>query len=185
MFCTKHLRYSPGSCSLCVHDRAKEEKADLKANEKRLKTLEKAKKKALEKKPGISKNPSDWKNTFLCSDGTKLTQTQISNRLKRAYKKSAYTESLYCLGCGNRAQGHAHIISQARCKRIGKTELIWNPDNYFEACNACNMAIENPKGRQWKYLKNIDQCLLFIKEHDPQLFIKFELSAVNQERPTI
>ncbi len=166
--CSEHNNFYKIECSYCVHSKAKSERVAVKS-----------------KKTPISKNPKDWKNTFNCSDGTKVTQTQINNRLTRSYKRNAYIESTSCLGCGNPAQGHAHIIAQARCKRIGKTELIWNPANYFEACNACNLAIENPKGKDWRYLKNIDHCLLFIKEHDPQLFTKFELSAVNQEKPVI
>lgn len=95
-------------------------------------------------------------------------------------------KSINCDGCMTEiAQGHAHIIPQARCKVIGKTELIWNTDNIFLSCHKCNSAIENPKGQEWKKLKNIDKCLKFIAQHDPELFVKFKLNAViKQQQPT-
>lgn len=185
--CDIHKTMYYKQCRECLHDQAKSSRQSEKANEKRVKTLEKAKKKALEKKPGISKNPKDWKNTFLCSDGTRVTQAEINQRRSEAYQKaySGVTEST-CHGCWKRkSHGHAHIIAQARCKQLGKTELIWDPSNFFPACLQCNSAIESPNGKNWKGLLNINQCLEFIKLHDPELFTKFELSAVNQERPTI
>jgi hypothetical protein len=80
---------------------------------------------------------------------------------------------IFCEGCGDLSHSHAHIIPQARCKAIRKTELIWNSRNWFHGCIKCNSAIENPKEQAWKQLKNIDECMEFIREHDKELFQKF------------
>lgn len=145
------------------HRRAKvkQEQDDKKAAEKR-----KAKK-------GISKNPKDWNNTFLCSDGTRVTQAQIDQ--KYSGHRAKLRHRTICQGCGKEpAVCNAHIIAKARCKKIGKTELIWNSDNMFQSCFKCNAAIETPKGHEWKRLKNIDTCIQFIYEHDKELYFKFE-----------
>ncbi|HEU5289546.1 MAG TPA: hypothetical protein VFU05_02810 [Cyclobacteriaceae bacterium] len=166
-----------------THRRSNEkQKTDAqKQSEKRAKILEKAKSKAPRKT--ISKNPKDWSNTFLCSDGTRVTQATINDNLRRHYAVNG--KNVVCDGCRKATTGHAHIISQARCKQIGKTELIWHRMNWFYGCNECNAAIENPKGGAWKGLLNIRKCLSFIKEHDPELYAKFQLSSVNQEKPVI
>jgi len=95
-------------------------------------------------------------NKYLCSDGSKVTQAQIDNKRSEAYR-NRYSDNpaIWCDGCGQRCQCSAHIISQARCKQIGKTELIWTHENFFPSCFKCNAAIENPKGQEWKSLKNL------------------------------
>lgn len=169
-------------CSSHNRQLRKESENERKQSEKRALQLQKAREKSKEPRKKISKNPADWSNTFLCSDGTRVTQAQINERLHEAYDQ---IDDCFCKGCGRVGNSHAHIIAQARCKQIGKTELIWDRDNIFWSDFACNSAIENPKGKSWKSLKNIDKCLAFIKLHDPELYTKFELSAVNQEKPII
>lgn len=187
-FSTKECcnKRTEGNTNFCAtHNRMvrKEVENMSKAAEKRKITLQKAKAKSMEPRKGISKNPKDWSNTFLCSDGTRVTQPEIDRNRRKAYEqKYPQTTNYKCEGCEiHRSNSHAHIIPQARCKNIGKTELIWHPDNFFMADHKCNAAIENPKGKEWRALKNIDKCLAFIKLHDPELFMKFELSSINQE----
>src|SRR5688572_25363788 len=109
------------------------------------------------------------KSLFECSDGSKVTEAQIHRFLTEAYAKFksewSFPMRIICWGCGQKADGHAHIIAKARCRVIHKTELIWNQNNFFPACHACNMALENPKGQEWKKLKNIDKCLKFIEQN--------------------
>jgi hypothetical protein len=78
-----------------------------------------------------------------------------------------------CAGCGEPATCTAHIIAKSRLKLIGKPELIWSVKASFPSCHACNLAIENPKGQDWKSLANIEECLAFIEQHDPELHRKF------------
>lgn len=182
-----------GSTDMCASHNAffrKLEKQNLKAQEKRNTLIAKQREKAKQPRKTISKNPADWKNTFLCSDGTRVTQAEINELRKEAYQLYDWQDPiepkkrLNCEGCGilMLKTSHAHIIPQARCKVISKTELIWDWNNFFHSCDNCNLAIENPKAKAWKQLKNIEKCLSFIKQHDPELFMKFELSAVNQEQ---
>lgn len=181
IYCYKHKIFSKfmDNCSECLHELAKAEKAEKKAESKRNSLIAKHKLKNQEPKGKISKNPKDWKNTFLCSDGTKVTEAEINNR----YSGHRAHRQVICEGCHrSKAVCKAHIIAKARCKQIGKTELIWDYRNMYDSCYPCNAAIENPKAKAWKSLKNIDYCLSFIKEHDPELFTKFELAAIDQSR---
>lgn len=143
---------------------------------KKVQVLNRAKEKAKLPRPGIKKVGNS--NTWACSDGTRVTQKEINDNLTEAYRiKYTKGNSMTCEGCGGWADSSAHIIAKARCKQIRKTELIWNPDNFFPACFECNAAIENPKGQEWKTLKNIDQCIQFIYEHDKELYFKFEVQG--------
>lgn len=122
------------------------------------------------------------RNTFLCSDGTRVTQAQIDKKRSEAYRIK-YQDNPTPIDEGfreKRAKCTAHIISQARCKQIGKTELIWDIDNMFPATFESNSAIENPKGDAWLKLHNKDYCLSFIEKHDPELFSKFESRLATQ-----
>lgn len=165
--------------------RKAEETAAKQANQLANKLLQQ---KAAKSKPKakISKNPKDWNNTFLCSDGTKVTQAEINVFRAEAYAQRYPVQSATCHGCWKRkAQGSAHVIAQARCKILGKTELIWDQRNFFPSCLQCNAAIESPNGKNWKALLNITECLEFIKQEDPELFTKFENAAIDQTKPTI
>lgn len=122
------------------------------------------------------------KNLFECSDGTKVTQDQINYRLGVCYHNMDLLmigAIEKCEGCGyTLGLSHAHIIPQARCKRLRKTDLIWCPGNIFYGCFACNAAIENPKGQEWTKLKNIQRCMQFIMENDQTLYAKFQIKAI-------
>jgi hypothetical protein len=117
-------------------------------------------------------------NRYFCSNGDRVTQSMIDLKYKKSrVARYAGNPVRWCHGCGKTlCNGSAHIIAQARCKTLHKTELIWDWNNFFPACNACNMAIENPKGEAWKSLLNIEECLAFIELHDPELFMKFTLN---------
>lgn len=134
----------------------------------------------------ISKDPEKWKNTFLCSSGKKVTQAEINRYRESAYNYQAQSTTVTkCHGCGQPATCRAHIIAQARCKQLNKTELIWHLGNFFPSCFKCNSAIESPKGQEWKTLKNIDACIQFIYEHDKELYFKFEANGWQAENSVL
>lgn len=113
-------------------------------------------------------------NTWGCSSGKRVTQFEIIRYRDAAYnEKSKSVDMTVCEGCGGKGVCWAHIIPQATCKNMGKTELIWHLRNIFRSCYNCNSAIENPSGSDWKSLKNIDECLSFIKVNAPVLHQKF------------
>lgn len=69
-------------------------------------------------------------NYYTCSDGEKVTQSQINSRLSRA--KKGFMERYVCESCGRNGKTFAawsHTISQKRCKELHKTELIWLEGN--------------------------------------------------------
>ena len=174
-YCARHNRL--------IRKIAEDEK---KAIQKHKTLIIKSKEKNSLPRKSVSKNPKDWKNTAVTSDGERLTEGIIRQRYATS-RRSKYGDQKVrkCHGCGTDCTGNAHIIAKARCKQIGKTELIWDKGNYFPACSACNQAIENPNGKAWKSLMNIDYCLSFIKLHDPELFTKFELAAIDQSRKDV
>lgn len=118
-----------------------------------------------------NKNPNRYMDSF----GNTWTQKEIDRKRGEAYKeKYKDNPNPACQGLGIvRAECTAHIIPQARCKQLHKTELIWDLDNMFPATFAANLAIENPKGAAWKSLKNVEKCLAYMKENDLELYAKF------------
>lgn len=113
-------------------------------------------------------------NTFLCSNGIRVKQIFIDHKRSESYKLIYPQQTMMCVGCGiNQAHGSAHIISQSRLKKLGLTELIWNPELFFPGCIICNSVIENPKGDAWRKLLNIEECLRVIEKYDPELHYKF------------
>lgn len=110
-------------------------------------------------------------NYYKTSTGEKVSQAAIEARLRQAYL-DAGGYGLRCKGCGRYATCRAHIIAKARCKQLGKTELIWNPINFFLSCYECNSAIESYKGTACAKLHNYEQCLEVLREHDPEMYQK-------------
>lgn len=185
-YCEDHKIFYKYECSSCLYELHKLNKQlDKDIAKRKALTIKQKEKNSLPRK-SVSKDPKDWKNTALTSDGERLTEEIIRQRYATS-RRSKYGDQKVrkCHGCGTDCTGNAHIIAKARCKQIGKTELIWDKGNYFPACSECNQAIENPNGKAWKSLMNIDYCLSFIKLHDPELFTKFELAAIDQSKPTI
>lgn len=102
-------------------------------------------------------------NKYYCSDGSAVSQSTIDRRRSEAYREYYGGEAHpTCKGCGNRAEGTAHILSQARCKILGMTELIWSPANWFPACHRCNSLWESNYpilnwGECMEYLRTVDE----------------------------
>lgn len=123
-------------------------------------------------------------NRFYCSDGSTVSQAEIDKKRSEAYRIK-YQDNPNPIDEGfkeQRAQCTAHIIAQARCKQLGKTELIWDIDNMFPATFESNQAIENPKGDAWLKLHNKNYCLNFIEKHDKELYAKFESRLATQKQ---
>jgi 5-methylcytosine-specific restriction endonuclease McrA len=103
----------------------------------------------------------------------KYTESAIKSKLSALYKELyAGNPHPRCNGCGTAAQGTAHIIPKARCKQMGKPELIWDKENVFPACHKCNSIAENPQSPLFLKLLNITTILSVIKKHDPERYRK-------------
>jgi 5-methylcytosine-specific restriction endonuclease McrA len=113
-------------------------------------------------------------NKYACSDGSKVTEATIKRNLSEAYREHYAFEPLgSCEGCGDQAQGTAHILPKSQCKIAGKAEMIWNPFNWFRACHLCNTKAENINSA--KKLLNYDRILQVTKELDYERYLKMTL----------
>jgi hypothetical protein len=103
-------------------------------------------------------------NKYYCSDGSAVSEATISKRRSEAYREFYGGEAHPCCEeTGLPAQGSSHIVSQKRCKELHKTELIWNPRNFFPATHEVNSRWESNDST----LKNYDKYMEIMKEFDP------------------
>ncbi len=118
-------------------------------------------------------------NYAFCSDGTRVSQATIDHRLSESYHEKYWNvTAIICECCGLRmSTASDHTIAKARCKTLHKTELIWNPDCYVRSCDICHKEWEGFKSGEWTIHLNVEQRLIFLKEHDPEGFnIRIELT---------
>ncbi len=103
-----------------------------------------------------------------------MKQSTIIHRLSEAYKIYDAITPKVCSGCGRSGyvMHHSHIISQKRCKEIGKPELIFRKTeigyNFVYDCMECHAIWEAVKNPAWKYLHNIFYRNDILKMFDPE-----------------
>ena len=129
-------------------------------------------------------------NTYKCSNGLKVTQGQIESRYSAICRLIDIRRPPICQGTGRGdvPLSHSHTISRARCKELNKTELIWDPDNielegYEEATSNPTMAHniwENGSCSQKVKLLNFQRKLDYIKIHDIETYVKYEMDLVSE-----
>lgn len=110
---------------------------------------------------------------FKTSNGEKVSQNQIESRRSKAYERNTKPSEVMCQCCGKRlAQHRDHSISQARCKQLHKTELIWDPKNWSLSCAKSHHEWESYKSGDFKKHKNYSIRMNFVKLHDPEGYRK-------------
>ena len=113
----------------------------------------------------------DIMNKFTTSTGERVSQATIDRRRKEAYQNA--WKITVCECCHEEmATDHDHSISQARCKQLHKTELIWDADNWSASCRECHSEWESYRSGKFEDHKNVVKRMLFVKKHDPQGFEK-------------
>jgi hypothetical protein len=119
-----------------------------------------------EKSTGRKKHKSA---TYKCSNGQRINQAQIDSKLRKTYQEmgvqrhcSAYPDM--------EAHDHDHTISQARCKQLGKTELIWDPDNIEFSSRTAHQEWERYRSGRFEEHKNVVKRMLFVKKHDREKY---------------
>lgn len=131
------------------------------------------------------------KGKFHCSDGTIVSQVEIKRRYAETCDKIKQTRPQICQGSGRSdvPLSFSHTISQADCKSLGKTELIWNEDNIeiegFEAPTSRPEMAHNI----WEVgtidqkimLLNFERKLNYIERHDPEGYIKLVIKIEELE----
>lgn len=123
-------------------------------------------------------------NLSKCSDGSRVAQVTINSMRSICYDQmQSYGHTFNCEGCGVSLYepSHAHIIPQARCKQLGKTELIWNPENIFFACHTCNAIAENVSSPAITKLRNYPRIKAFLELYDFQRFTKLPDYSIANE----
>lgn len=108
-----------------------------------------------EKKP--IRNVSSTKK-FTCSDGTKVSQSQINARLAKIPSKNGFDKD--------------HTISQQRCKQLHKTELIWDIENIEYSTRQIHEEWERYHSGIFEEHKNVIKRMRYVKKHDPEMFKK-------------
>ena len=113
-------------------------------------------------------------NKYKTIDGERISQATIDRRRSLAYKVEAQQQyNLVCEGCNAAiAVDHSHIISQSKCKMLQRTELIYDPSNWFRSCRKCHEIWEKKKSKEFGNLKNIDELLTFLEANDPEEYKK-------------
>lgn len=113
---------------------------------------------------------------YKCSNGQLVSQVDIKRRLAEVYDEIKGTREAVCQGSGrwDLPLSMSHTISQARCKELGKSELIWDLSNIevesFEAPTSRPTYAHNIWECGTTELKmtllNFDRKLAYIKIHD-------------------
>lgn len=108
-------------------------------------------------------------------------QDSIERELRKTYQLIDTEREPICQGCGrgDKPLSHSHTISRARCKQIGKPELISDKDNIEIECFGTNEDCHNI----WEYegikkrmtLDNFDRKLEYIEKHDPERFKSIQI----------
>lgn len=111
---------------------------------------------------------------YYCSDGSRITEASIHQKYSVAIRMKHVGQSWFtCQAClSAKAVDNSHIIAKSRLKQLHKTELIWHPNSFFDACRRCHGIWEDYKSGEWILFKNVEQCLKFLKEHDPEGYQK-------------
>lgn len=122
---------------------------------------------------------------YRCSDGQLVSQREININLKLVKELISQVRVPMCQGSGrwDVPLSNSHTISVARCKELGKTELIWDEENIelegWEAPTSnptmAHNIWENGTIKQKVQLLNFERKLQYIAKHDPEQFIKLKL----------
>lgn len=111
---------------------------------------------------------------YYCSDGSRVSESQIKQKYSVAIRLKHQGQSFFtCQAClKEQAVDNSHIIAKARLKQLHLTDLIWHPMAFFDCCRRCHGLWEDYKSGDWVHFHNVEQCLRFLKEHDPEGYQK-------------
>lgn len=104
---------------------------------------------------------------YTCSDGERITEATIKRRYSESIKKKHIGQEYFrCEACGRKAVHNDHTIAKARCKVIGKSELIYDPLNYVDSCASCHEQWESFKSGDWLLHANYENRLEYMRIYD-------------------
>lgn len=103
-------------------------------------------------------------NTYLCSDGTRVTQAQIDRNIRKAKiqlisnckEKNGYIRCNICKRNDCKPVDCSHNKSVQDCKNEGKTELCWSLENMELVGRNCHK-IKDKLNLQFKTYENTNK----------------------------
>lgn len=119
---------------------------------------------------------------YHCSDGTMVSQAEITANYRATQEHIVNTRNGVCQGTGRTdlPLSFSHIISRARCKQLGKVELIWDEANIELESMGENISAhyiwEHGDLESKKRLLNFAKKFSYIQKHDPETYRKWENS---------
>jgi hypothetical protein len=119
---------------------------------------------------------------FRCSDGRLVSQVEVKRKYAETCDRIKKTRPEMCEGSGrwDVPLSFSHTISQANCKSLGKTELIWDENNievegYEPPCSKPTMAHniwEVGTIQEKIMLLNFSRKVEYIEKHDSEGYRK-------------
>lgn len=111
---------------------------------------------------------------YCCTNGEAVSQSTINRRYSEALKTKHSGQGITMCECcrKERAQDNDHTISQKRCKEIGKTELIYDPENFVSSCRSCHNSWESYKSDEFRHHLNYEERMNYLHKHDLQSYFK-------------
>jgi hypothetical protein len=112
-------------------------------------------------------------NKYRCSDGHIVSQRFINSRLSSMRIRMIMENELMCQAYpSEKANDFDHTISQKRCKQLGKTELIWSPENISISSRLAHAEWECYASGAFEEHTNVVERMLFVKARDTEMFEK-------------
>lgn len=134
------------------------------------------------KKKYSIKKVSD-RTRYKTSQGQILSQAEVNYNYKETCYLIDQIREPVCEGCGRGGipLSHSHTISRARCKELGKIELIWDAANLFFECwsaptsnpTTCHGIWELSVLEKKKRLFNFDRKMEYLQIHDPETYKRY------------
>lgn len=109
-----------------------------------------------------------------CSDGSRVSQQTIERKFTEAKRdKHEGMPHPVCEAYGDvPAEDNDHTISQKRCKHLGKSELIWDPENFVSSSRRAHNEWEEWTSGKYLYHDNCAKRMRYLFDHDEQSFTK-------------
>jgi len=143
-------------------------------HERESKSIDRAKEKAaMARTPFIAKVGDTEK--FKCSSGRRVSQKEINSKRASTYdlmdtRLKGATKVCAATGVNeyDTIIDHDHTIAQARCKELGKTELIWDEKNIEYSSRQAHREWESYGDGKFIAHANFQKRMQFVKAHDPE-----------------
>ena len=118
-------------------------------------------------------------NTYRTSSGERITQAQLDKRIKDCKTLISQSRLPVCTGTGKTDEvlDMDHTLSVDMCKRIGKSELAYDPYNIVISSRTAHNIWEKGTIEQRMKLLNFDERMLYLRKHCAERFISLLIAV--------